>query len=314
MANTKKKERLSVKDRHQSFKTRMESLTKSEQQEVLNYSQSVRRGIEAATCQEKHNNSARFIEEKEKYYYELMILFLGDILNQHPSQQSIKKRAKILASTRKKSWKEAHTRQEETVHVNAVPCDLVLGEDGCLMDVNVSSETDWQSFFLPPDPYRMNPEECLCQKQLQEMVTDIASNVRAQKRKRSQEWATILDIQLSGKDVLPEHKEQVGADSPKQLRELKSQAFNEAGRCIAEHIPDLEEKQALYKKQKGKKYHIQKSTFEQRKALYREPKTRDMEPRTIRVWKVLERKNESNGRPDSPDNVLIEIQREIKAA
>ena len=313
MTSKHKARRISLEERHQSLKTKLANFPEKEQAILKEYFQSILTGIERATINDGFDRLDGFETFKEKFFYELLELFMEDILSECPPKRTIEYRAKRLTSRRKKSWFAAIIRQKETIQANAEPSFVIPGDDGAFCDVKIFPEIDWQSFLLPASPYIADPEECLCQKQLREIVTKLPSSVRASKRKRSPEWAMILDLQLSGKDVLPEHKEQVGANSDKQLREWKSQAFDEAGRCLAVHLPELEIQQALYKEQRGKKYQVQKSTFKKRKNLHRKPRTQEMEPKTIRLWKVIDGKGRAKEilrrRPDKRRNDVLQDDR-----
>jgi hypothetical protein len=143
----------------------------------------------------------------------------------------------------------------------------------------------------------MDPEACLLKREEYEKVMGISSEVGKSDRKWASVYRKILEIQLSGTDVLPDSLELVGLETAKKLREMKSQAFKAAGKVLAKEYPDLKSKQALYKAQRGKKHKISKSTFEKRKALYRDPLASEIEPRLIRHLRVIDGRKSPDKHP-----------------
>ncbi len=75
---------------------------------------------------------------------------------------------------------------------------------------------------------------------------------------------------------------------------LKRQTYRFAGEIFVKTFPDLKEKQRVYRTQRGKKWEIEKSTFDERKALYRDPYKAQFQPSPIRHIRVV------NGVPTNP--------------
>jgi hypothetical protein len=301
MEKRKKKDgiRITIEDRHMKLNKRLGEYTKNEREFLLGYFESIKKGIERAARDIDPVSLDGLESYKESFTYELAEKFREEIMRDKPPKKRIEVRARKLAFKRKKSWFDSMLRQKESIQLNAKPCYVTFCETGSFLDVGFPSSEDWPIFTTLSNPYEMNPEQCICYDQVIKMVRALPNIVGSLKRKRASEYEAVLKIQLSGEDVLPPHRDLIGAKSDEELKGWKFQAFTLAGRVMAEIFPELEEKQALYRKQRGKKYKIRKSTFQDRKKLFRKYGSKETEPGPITVWKMIEGKK-----------VLVDIIRE----
>ena len=137
------------------------------------------------------------------------------------------------------------------------------------------------------DPYRTDPEAYLLRVEEMEHVKKLPEIVGGCGKTWASLYQRILEIQLSGEDVGPRHREMLGVETNKKLTEFKCQAKRLAEEKSAETFPDLKERQKVYKDQKGKKWKVQKSTSKERRELYRDPFREQIKPSPVRHLKVV---------------------------
>ena len=207
-----------------------------------------------------------------------------DHRNTQPSGKSVIKWAKKLCAKRKNSWHDSNIRQRENVHISAKPFHIEYDECGNVVDVGLS-DLGYLPIVNAPNPLYCTSEDFVINQELTEIIRQLPSKVGSLKKKRAAEYKRILKLQLSGVDVKPCHGTQLGIKSA-EVASLKLQAFNCAGKILSGIFPELKKAQALYKDQKCKKWKIDRSTFEERKGLYRDPNYE--EPRLVRAWSVLQ--------------------------
>jgi hypothetical protein len=278
------------------LKLHLGRFSQHEREIVFSYLIPIREGIHEATKTENLYELEKFDEIKECFEYALLMKGTPYLLSNRPQEKYVKKWAKKLTSKRKNSWKTSLIRQREAIRVMPRPCAIVFEEDGDIIDFSFC-DSDWKPQINPPG-HSSDPEKFLLEMEIYQIVSLLPSIVGSSKKKRSLEYQRVLELQLSGVNVTPDHSKRLGVKCG-EMASVKHQAFKVGGESLAKIFPELERAQTLYWTQKGKTWHVKRSTFEVRGALYQDPYVEEKEPRTIRVWEVIV--GSRGQEPDSPE-------------
>jgi hypothetical protein len=267
--------------RFQDYATDSRRHTRSEQEILEQYRSIILQGIEAATKYDQLELLETFEQIKEACSIELLQKWKKEILEHHPNEGRLFQRAKRCAFRRKSSWYTVLIRQKEGIQSWPDKYLFEHDEEGNVRGFALRT-FGWTPPINPPDLYRTDPEQILENWEHYREIKKLPQKVGALPRKWASAYQRILEIQLAGEDVSNKHLGILGLKSTKQPRELKSQAFESAGKCMAKLFPELEEKQALFKIQRGKKWRSMKSTFKQRTALHKAPGSEGFQPRLVK--------------------------------
>jgi hypothetical protein len=261
-------QRLTVDDWAKRLEEHIGLLSQNQREAVFQYWVPIQRGINDATKDDALYELENFDQLKESLGYNLLIKDIPYILSKQPSKNSVYLWAKKLAGKRKFSWMASLIRQREAIRVMPKSYRLVFSEDGSLSDISLTS-AGWQPQINPPN-YNCDPENFLLNKEIFKMILFLPSIVGALNRKRAKEYQRILELQLSGVDVRPHHGKQLEIPETK-VTSIKWQAFKHSNEIFVTFFPNLEQAQALYRAQKGKTWHVEKSNSKDRNRLYRGP-------------------------------------------
>jgi len=291
---------LTVDDRKRRLQEALNCLSAKQREIVYANWPEIARGIDYALQRGELSEFDRLFDIKESYEYELVTKHVNDILEGNVSNRKIVNWAKGLALKRKPSWHNCLFRQRESIRLRCKPCKIEYDETGNIADLGFA-DAEWMPIVNPPNPFAATAEDLVINKELSTIIRQLPSIVGSSKRKRASEYQRILQLQLSGVDVKRKHAKQLGIKSD-QVASRKHQAIKFAGQILAEIFPDLKEAQAVFRVQKAKSWNVERSTFEKRKALYRKPYCEEMQPRTIRVWGVVD----GNG-PDFAKSGVVQV-------
>jgi hypothetical protein len=267
---------------------------------VHKYWPDITKGIDH-TIKERHlREFDRLYEAKECYEYELIKKLVLNIQENRLPKRKIFNWARGLARIRIPTWYNSLIRQRESIQILNEPCELEFDETGNVTDIGLVN-SEWMPIVNPPNPYAASPEDLIINCELSQIIKQIPSIVGNLKRKRASEWKRILELQLSGVDVLPKHGKRLGIKSC-EVASLKHQALKIAGEILAAIFPELVGVQALFWAQKGKTWHVEKSTFKERCVLFRDPHVSRKIACTLRTLSVID-----GGKVKKPDRWNTEM-------
>ena len=230
------------------------------------------------------NEWERFEEVRESYEYALLIQCIDYLLQRKPEKRSVLNWAMKLTWMRKPSWHVSQIRQRENIQLVAENFKIHTDEEGEIIEVG-PPESKWEPPFNPPDPSKLNSEEYLIAVENYNKVERFPENAGSLGgRKHAKLYQKILEMQLDGGEVLPEHGSLFGVSKDK-IPVLKNQAIHWAKELIAHDDEQVSKNQAAFKAQKGKKRKTVKSTFRERQSLHRDPYYEV--PRMIRKWRII---------------------------
>jgi hypothetical protein len=224
-------------------------------------------------------------QQKESLGYNLLIKAIIYILCRQPSRNSVYRWAKRLAGKRKYSWMTSLIRQRESIQIMPNPQRLIFDEDRNIVDFSFT-DSEWKPLIDPPS-HDCDPEKFLLDMETHRKVELLPSIIGSLKRKRSSEYLQILLAQLDGLDVKSCHGPQFGIPEV-NVAARKNQLKEALREILIQDDPDLADRIAIYQAQRGKSWNIERSTFEERKALHRDPYAGQKIACTIRVWRAID--------------------------
>jgi len=284
--STNRRNRRNVQQWHNKYFGRRIGLSKENQYILDRFRDIILVGIDKATMDDGLPRLENWEDIRECYSYELALQGVDYLLMKNPSMNQVVKWAKGLTEIRKGSWFDSLIRQRESIHIHSEPAILEHDEEGEILEIGLP-ESGWAYPLNAPNPYRLNPEEYLLWTERYQKIVQLPSAVGSLRAKRASDWRVILDTWLGGKEPMARDAKKLGL--PKnEFTSLKHQAKGKAKMILAQDDEEVAEKQALYKTQKNKKYKIRKSTFANRKVLFRARDTEEEKPRLIRHWKVID--------------------------
>jgi hypothetical protein len=305
-SSTNQNKRKNIDCWHNIYKRQIDRLSEEQKNMLETYRDSALTGITKITqscCLEELEN---WENTKESFSYEIITQRLQQFLSGEFSVAQTVQLAKKLTLRRQGSWFLALIRQRENLQIFPQEFILEWDEEDGVHDVG-AGQSEWTPPLAPLDPYRTDPEACLLRVEEMEHVEKLPEMVG----KCGKEWASlyqrILEFQLSGEDVGPRHRERLGVETDKKLREFKWQAKREAEEKSVEVFPDLEERQKVYREQRGKEWKVEKSTGAERRRLYRDPYKAQFQPSPVKHIPVV------NGVPTIPLDTLSSSQPNIRA-
>jgi hypothetical protein len=299
---------LTVDDRKDRLKEALNCLSQEQLDMVYSDWSEIIKGINYAIQRDELRELEGIADRIESYEYELLRKRINDILEDNIPKRTIFNWAKGHARKRKPSWYNSLFRQRESIQIQYEPCEIEYDEIGNIADLGFDN-SEWMPIVDPPNPFTCTPEDLIINFELSEIIKQLPSIVGSSNRKRKSEYQRILELQLSGVDVRPKHGKQLGIEKD-DVANLKFQAIKFAAQILAEIFPELEETQAVFRTQKGKSWNSIKSNFNERKNLYRQLYSKEMEPRTIRVLKVIDGSKEQE--PDYPEPPASALNVEIR--
>ncbi len=223
----------------------------------------------------------------ESFSYEVTGKRIGYFLRNRPAKGQVVKLAKKLTLIRIGTWFYALINQREAFQVFLQGFIVERDEEGEILDVGIS-QAEWSLPIAPPNPYQYDPEACLLKKEEWAKVEELPLLVGRYDTKNASLSEKIVEIQLSGEEVGSIHREILGAKTVKRVRELKSQTFARTKKVFVKIFPDLNEKQKIFKSQRGKKWKIRRSTQKGRRELYRTPISDEMYPSRVKRLRVTD--------------------------
>jgi hypothetical protein len=223
----------------------------------------------------------------ESFSYEVTGKRIGYFLQERPSVGQVVKLVKKLTLKRLGTWFNLLIRQREAFEVHLQGFIIERDEEGGISDFGII-QTEWSLPLCPPNPYDHDPEACLLKMEELEKVKELPLRIGRYPTKKASLMERISKIQLSGEEVGPIHREILGVKTAKQLTQSKSQTFGCAQKIFARIFPDLNEKQKIFKSQRGKKWKIRRSTRKERRELFRTPLSDDMKPSPVKILRVAD--------------------------
>jgi hypothetical protein len=182
------------------------------------------------------------------------------------------RQARDITYRRKASFYDYLIRQRENIQSQAKNFTIENDEEGNIADVGYPDyEFDYCSFINPPDFSKTNPEQCCIHAEIHQKLRQIPAILSNSSRTRAQEYLRIFILQMKGVDVASEHGPDLCIPEKKKVASYKFHLKKFLIVIFSELDPDLLDKIATSKAQKGKKWKTEKSTFEERKALFRDP-------------------------------------------
>lgn len=283
--STNRRNRRNVEQWHNMYLEQRSGLSKENQNDLELYRDTVLAAIDKATIDDRLKRLENWEDVKECYSYELTIQGMDYLLTKRPSKNQVIKWAKGLTRIRKGSWFDSLIRQIESIQIEAKPFILQFDDEGEIVETGLP-ESGWVPPLNPPDPHKLNPEECLLRWEDLQKIQHLPSDVGSLQAKRASEWEVILFAWLQGKETTRRNAKELGIPEDEAIS-LKHQAKEKAKMIFAQNDEDVAEKQALCNVQKGKKHKIKRSTFEERKALFTGQVSEEKESRLIRHWNVI---------------------------
>ncbi|WP_419656042.1 uncharacterized protein Dvar_51470 [Desulfosarcina variabilis str. Montpellier] len=276
--------RLNIENWIERYCHEIKNLTPDEIKLLESYRPIVQKGIQMAINGTYLYELFDIDETIECYVYEIMIKLKADILNQK-TKKNIFYRTKKLATIRRYTWLRRLDNQKETLQVYNENQHIVTNTDGSFIDAEIP-QNDFELSVNPSAIHHINPENYLKRKQLNKIIQNLPQIIGSLDIKRAHLFKEILQMQLSGTDVVGKHRIKLGLQSDKQVREFKCQAFKLAQEIMTEIVPELKEYQYSYRKQYGRKWKIIKTTFNERKEFFKKQTAKEMGPVTIRIWHI----------------------------
>lgn len=271
---TNEKKRKNIQDPYSRYKKALAPLTKDQRNMIENYRQAILTGIDKITTDCGLEELENWESIKESFSYEIITPRIAQYLQGEFSVPQACQLGKKLTLRRQGTWFDSLIRKRESLRV--CTSDLKVAshydEDEEKMVYEVTAGLpDWAPPIDPLDPYKTDSESLLLRLEEMKEVKKLPELLGKSGRKHAHRYRRIAEIQLSGVDVGAMHRDSLGAETEEEVRSLKHQTFRFAGEIFAKTFPDLEEKQRVYRTQKGKKWEIKESTFDERKKLYRDP-------------------------------------------
>jgi hypothetical protein len=285
--NTKnhQNQRVTVTDWAYRFKLHLNLLSQDQCEIVFLYLIPIRNGIHDAAQDDVLRELESFEQIKESFEYNLLIKAIPYILSKKPKKSSVYRWAKRLAVKRKYSWMTSLIRQRESIQIMPNPYKLIFDEERNIVDFSFT-DSEWKPQINPPG-HDCDPEKFLLDMETYKRVDLLPSIIGSSKRKRTSEYLQILSAQLDGSDVKSGHGPQFGIPH-ENVASIKNQLKEALRKILIQDDPDLADRIVLYKAQRGKSCKIEKSTFEERRALHRDPYSGQKIACTIRIWRALD--------------------------
>ena len=280
------RKRLTVDDWCKRYLKRIAPLRSDQRHSLELYMPAIRKGIEFATSWDGLDRLENFEKLRECFEYELLIKSVDHLLAKRYPKRAVTKWAKKLTSKRKYSWFDVLIRQREAIRIHAQPFILERDDEGEIVDVGQPEPESSPQLNLP-NPYWSNPEEFLLDMETFQNIQQLPSKVGSLPKKRAKEYQWILESILDGKKLSSKAAEMHGIPA-KNLTSIIHQAKKEARAQVAEDDEELAKQYSISKEQKRKKHTIKKSTFKDRKPLYRKAYSEEMEPRLIRHLRKID--------------------------
>jgi len=277
--------RLTSEDWFKRLSRKLKKYSASDRSKVLSYIPSIREGIRLAANYRNIDIEKEFQDSAEAYEYELLRKNADYILKNAPSKTGVRGWAFKLAFKRMSSWFMSGVRYREAYATMEKPFIHQCNNEGVIEESGFNNHKALPA-LEQSNPARFDPETCVIHQQLNFLVMDLPATAGKSKKERSKEYQRIFEIQLSGVNVVRKHANLIGC-KPEEVAGLKYQAFEFAKTYFSKKVLGLKEAHAIYKKQKGKSWKAERSTFEERCDLNRSPYQEEMEPQIIRSWKVL---------------------------
>jgi hypothetical protein len=292
-------QRLTVDDWANRLKRYLNMYSRRERETVFSYLIPIREGIHDATKDDVLVEWESLEQQKESLGYNLLIKAIPYILFRQPSRNSVYKWAKRLAGKRKYSWMTSLIRQRESIQIMPNPQRLIFDEDRNIVDFSFT-DSEWKPQIDPPS-HDCDPEKFLLDMETYKKVNLLPSIISSTKRKRTSEYLQILLAQLDGLDVKPDHGPQLGI-TEENVTPFKNQLMETLRKILIQDDPELADRIELYKAQRGKSWNVERSNFEERKALHRDPYAGQKIACTIRVWRAIDG---NKGKKANTDEIQI---------
>jgi len=153
--------------------------------------------------------------------------------------------------------------------------------------------------LTPPNPFCCNPEEYTVNAETYKLVQKFRPVIETSGKKHTKTYLRVLEEIERGTDVGQADEERLGVQA-KTIASRKHEMQVILQNYVAEHDNEVDQRlkniKALRKKKrkgtnskelKSKKKKCKKSTFNERKALYRDPYAVQHKPKTKRDWSVV---------------------------
>ena len=284
--NYHSKHKFTVDDWARRLEKHLNSLSQVHRETVFGYLEPIRSGINKATKDDGLDEFEHFESVKESFEYNLLIKATPYILCKRPLNKSVEKWAKKLTMRRKYSWKDWLISQRESIQINAKSYRLVFNEIGDLTDFGLP-DSEWIPPINSPNPFVTSPEDCLIELEKTYLIQKLFAIIGDLDRKRAQEFLRIFLTQMNGFDITSKFGEKL-AIPENDVANFKIQMIEAVRKFLIAIDPDLEKKITLYKLSKGKTWKIQRSTREERRALYRDPYAGQKIACILRVLRVID--------------------------
>jgi len=234
----------------------------------------------------------------EAYSFELTMGLKDELLTGKYSDSEVFRKAKRYTYKRKNSWYGLLNRQRDNIRV--LPRHHVFVRDnGNVIDFAFNDSNYFQLLGLP-NIYHKTPEKTLLEVERNLVLEKLPDIIAALKKKRAPEYCRILEALYDGVDVSSKHGPELNIEGNK-VAGFKHQMIKCARKILAQYYPDLVERQNIYRIQKGKKFKTEKSTYKQRKKIYRSaPSPEKTKPRLLRRFRVIDGKLSLIKKPSYP--------------
>jgi len=258
----------------------------------------IRKGIQAATVDDKLRDYEHFEAKKECYEYELLIRLSRTFFSESPMLKTVKNWARKLTNIRKPSWHVAGIRQRESIQVMSGDHIFEYDDAGTIIATGLDNQDRIPHFSLSRQ-VDCDPEQSMIAKEQHMIVDQFAKHLRNSKKKRASEYLRIYQLQMSGVDVGEQHSTLLGIPKNK-VKNYKHQMVEELRKFICSIDPDTLKQIGIFKGQKGKNWEVEKSTFQERTELNRvNPDGEEKKPKNLRVWRVLPGGEKKPQRPET---------------
>lgn len=274
------------------LKKHFDNLSRGEQELLKSYWPFILKGISRAVRYDNLDKLERFEELKESFEYALLIQGAEYFMREKPERKSVSFWAMKHTLRRKQSWYLSQIRQRENIQTIADDFILVKDEEDEITEIGLP-ESNWEPTLKLLDPSNLTPEEYLIALENYHKIKQFLHEAWSLKiRKHTKLYLQILEMILSGVEVLPKHAVLFGIPKEK-MASFKNQAINWMMEIIGQEDEEIFKKQEIFRAQKKKKWRIEKSTFQQRRELHQDPYYE--KPHLIRHWKII--KGNGQGKP-----------------
>ena len=295
--------RLTPEDWHRRYLKYTDSLNDFEKAVLESLRPFIRKGIDLGFKSDRLEEYWGFEEFKERYEIELLMKFTTEIRYQ---AKLLTKWAKRLALIRKPSAGNALIRQRESIQANALRVSIERDEEGEIIEIG-QPEAQWWP-LNPPSAFCCNPEEYYINVETYKMVQQFEEVIQSSEKKQRDKYSRVFQEIKNGHEVGKKNAMRFGVEPAKvasigyQMRTILQDYVAGLDEEVAQRLKAIQElrkkkrEETKNGKEQGKK-RCKRSTFNERKAQYRDPSATEYQQKTKRNCSVIRGRKDKKPKP-----------------